>query len=175
MAERRYRLPDRPVTAVAALIAAPPAAIWPIVTDITFPARYSTEFRGADWLDGATGPTVGARFEGRNANPVIGEWTTVSTVTEFLEPTAFSWAVGDPERPLAGWGFRLRAAAAGSAVEQWYRLGLGESGLTWMIGREPDHEHEIIAGRFERQRRNMRANLDGIAALLGVAIEPGQP
>jgi hypothetical protein len=43
--------------------------------------------------------------------------------------------------------------------------------MTWLIGREPEREHEIIAGRFERQRRNMRANLDGIAAALDVSIE----
>jgi hypothetical protein len=59
----------------------------------------------------------------------------------------------------------------GSAVQQWHRLGLGESGMTWLVGREPEREHEIIAGRFERQRRNMRANLDGIAAALGVSID----
>lgn len=175
MGERRYRLADQPSTAVAALIAAPPEAIWPIISDIAFPARHSSEFRGADWLDGATGPALGARFEGRNANSSLGEWTTVSTVTECREPVSFAWAVGDVDRPLADWGFRVTPADGGATVRQWYRLGLGESGLTWFIGREPDREHAIIAARFERQRRNMRANLDGIAAALGVRVDHSLP
>ena len=156
---------------MSAFIAAPAGAIWPILTDITFPARHSSEFRGAAWLDGATGPVAGARFEGRNANSSMGEWTTVSTVTEFDEPFRYSWAVGDPDRPLAEWGFRMTPTDGGTATQQWYRLGPGESGLTWFVSREPEREHEIITGRFERQRRNMRANLDGIAAELGVLID----
>lgn len=171
MGDGDYRLADQPSTSVSAIIAAPPEDIWPIVTDISFPAQHSSEFRGAEWLDGATGPAIEARFEGRNANSTIGQWTTISTVTECCEPARFSWAVGDRDRPLAEWGFRVTPAGAGSAVEQWYRIGLGQSGLTWLVGREPDREHQIIAGRFERQRRNMRANLAGIAAALAVSVE----
>lgn len=92
-------------------------------------------------------------------------------MTECREPVGFCWAVGDPDQPLAEWGFRVTPTDRGSAVQQWHRLGLGESGMTWLVGREPEREHEIIAGRFERQRRNMRANLDGIAAALGVSID----
>jgi hypothetical protein len=165
-----YRLADHPSTSVTAVIAAAPEAIWPIVTDINFPARHSREFRGADWLDGATGPALRGRFEGRNANAMLGEWTTVSTVSEYREPEAFSWAVGDPHRPLAEWGFALRTVGGGTEVRQWYRLGPGESGMTWVVGREPEREHELIERRFAGQRRNMSANLGGIATALGAAI-----
>jgi hypothetical protein len=171
LSQPELRLVDQPSTSVTAVISAPPEAIWPIITDIGFPAKHSTEFRGAHWLDGATEPSVGARFEGSNANSRIGQWQTISTVTECCEPVGFCWIVGDPDRPLAEWGFRVTPIDRVSAVQQWHRLGLGESGMTWLIGREPEREHEIIAGRFERQRRNMRANLEGIAAALDVSID----
>lgn len=169
--EPEYRLSDRPATSATAVIAAAPDAIWPIVTDIAFPGRHSDEFRGAAWLDGATGPALGARFEGRNGNDAMGEWTTVSTVTVCREPSEFAWAVEDPADPIAEWGFRLSIVEGGTLVEQWNRLGTAPSGMTVAIAGRPDKEHRIIAGRLAQQRRNMSANLAGIADALGVLIE----
>lgn len=169
--EPEYRLADRPATSVTALIAASAETIWPLVTDIEFPGRHSDEFRGAAWLDGASGPVLGARFEGRNASEMMGEWTTVSTVTACDEPSRFAWAVNDPADPIAEWGFTLTAVDDGTLVEQWHRLGTAPSGMTVAIAGRPDKEHRIIAGRFAQQRRNMAANLAGIADALGVPIE----
>ena len=169
--EPEYRLADRPSTSATAVIAAAPDTIWSVVTDITFPGRHSDEFRGAEWLDGATGPAIGARFEGRNGNDTMGEWTTVSTVTACREPSEFAWAVEDPADPIAEWGFRLSVVEGGTLVEQWNRLGTAPSGMTVAIAGRPDREHRIIAGRLAQQRRNMVANLAGIADALGVAID----
>lgn len=165
-----YRLVDRPGATAAAVIGAAPEAVWAIVTDITFPGRHSDEFRGADWLDGADGPSLGERFEGRNANEMIGEWTTVSTVTACREHAEFAWAVADPADPICEWGFTLTVVDGGTLVEQWNRLGTAPSGITVAIASRPDKEHRIIAGRLEQQRRNMVANLDGIAAALDAPI-----
>ncbi|MGA1345231.1 MAG: SRPBCC family protein [Ilumatobacteraceae bacterium] len=165
-----YRLDDRPGASAAAVIEATPEAVWAIVTDITFPGRHSDEFRSAVWLDGAGGPALGARFEGRNANEMMGEWTTVSTVTACREHAEFAWAVADPSDPICEWGFTLTAVEGGTLVEQWNRLGTAPSGITVAIASRPDKEHRIIAGRLAQQRRNMVANLDGIAAALAAPI-----
>jgi len=62
---------------------APPERVWDLVSDVTRIGRYSPETFEAEWLEGATGPAVGARFRGhvrRNQKgPVY--WTTC-TVTE---------------------------------------------------------------------------------------------
>ena len=58
----RLRYADGPTTEVGRVIEATPAELWPLVSDIQLPARFSSEFRGAEWLDDATGPAVGARF-----------------------------------------------------------------------------------------------------------------
>ena len=34
-------------------MAAAPAVVWALVCDIQLPARFSAEFEGAEWLDGA--------------------------------------------------------------------------------------------------------------------------
>ena len=40
---------------------APPNAIWELVSDVTRIGEFSPETFEAEWLDGATGPEVGAR------------------------------------------------------------------------------------------------------------------
>ena len=55
--ELHYR--DCPTVEVELVISAEPEVVWALVADIQLPARFSSEFRGAQWLDGATGPTLG--------------------------------------------------------------------------------------------------------------------
>ena len=39
--------------------------VWSLVSDVTRMGAWSPELEAAAWLDGATGPAVGARFKGR--------------------------------------------------------------------------------------------------------------
>ena len=54
--ELRYR--NCPTVEAGLMIDASPQVVWALVSDIQLPARFSSEFRGAEWLDGATGPRV---------------------------------------------------------------------------------------------------------------------
>ena len=45
-------------------MAAPPERVWELVSDVTRIGSYSPETFEAEWLDGATGPAVGAKFRG---------------------------------------------------------------------------------------------------------------
>jgi uncharacterized protein YndB with AHSA1/START domain len=109
--------------AVTVHMAAPPAAIWPLVTDVTAIGRFSPEtFEGA-WLDGATGAAVGARFRGhvkRNGwGPVY--WTTCEVVA--CEPgREFAFAVLTGGRPLNTWRYRLEPAGHGTDVTESFEL-----------------------------------------------------
>ena len=53
-------------------------------TQIQLPARFSTEFQGADWLEP---PAVGARFVGRSAHKAFGEWQTTCTIVHSAPPS----------------------------------------------------------------------------------------
>ena len=44
-------------------IDAPPEKVWGLVSDITKMGEYSPEVIEAEWIDGATGPTVGAMYQ----------------------------------------------------------------------------------------------------------------
>lgn len=147
------------------VIDAAPAVVWPIVCDIQTPAEFSSEFQGGEWLDGASGPALGARFRGRNHHPARGGWETVSTICEFEPERVLGWAVGDPDRPAARWRFTLEPhGPAGMRLRQWMQLGPGESGITEIIARMPEKEDRILRRRLAEHEANMQATLVGIKA-----------
>jgi hypothetical protein len=158
--ELRYS--DCPSTQAEVLIAAPAAVVWALVCDIQLPARFSSEFNGGEWQDGASSPAPGARFTGRNHHPAIGNWETTSTICEFQPEQVLGWAVGDPDQPSALWRFALAADADGTRLTQWMQIGPGPSGISAAIEAMPDKESRILQRRLGEHSANMTATLAGI-------------
>lgn len=154
---------DAPQASVEVRIAAEPAAVWPLVSDISLPAQFSPEFQGADWVD--DGPALGATFHGHNKHQFVGEWTTTSTVTAYEDGAVFEWTVGDLENKTARWRFDLAPDGDGSTLRFSAEMGPGPSGLTMAIRQMPDREEEIVANRLGEWTGNMQATLDGIKGL----------
>jgi len=104
-------------------MAASPEKVWDLVSDVTKIGRYSPETFEAEWLDGATGPAVGAKFRGhvkRNGKgPVY--WTTC-TVTACTPGREFAFGVGSAEKPLNVWAYRLEPAGDGTDVTESFTL-----------------------------------------------------
>ncbi|MGH3172897.1 MAG: SRPBCC family protein [Streptosporangiaceae bacterium] len=150
---------DCPAVAAEVFIEAPPERVWDMVSDIFVMTGLSSELQEVAWLDGATGPAAGHRFTGRNTHPEVGEWETVSTVTECDEPHRFAWAVGDPSRPSATWRFTLRPDGAGTRLEQWMQMGPGRSFLNVAIDAMPDREAKIVFVRLREHEAGMKHNL----------------
>ncbi len=159
------RYSDCPTTQADVLIVAPPAVVWKLVCDIQLPARFSSEFNGGEWLDGASTPTPGARFTGRNYHPAAGSWETTSTICEYQPEQVLGWAVGDPDLPSALWRFTLNADGAGTRLTQWMQIGPGPSGISVAIEAMPDKESRILGRRLAEHSTNMTATLAGIKEL----------
>lgn len=157
------RYEDGPSIEVDVLIEAPIERVWKLVTDINVPARFSTEFLGARWLDDV--PCVGARFVGRNRHAAMGEWETTSFVNRYEPRRAFGWAVTDPDNPSASWWFQLTQEPDGVRLRQGTRMGPAPSGLTIAITAMPEKEERIITRRLEEYQANMRATVEGIKQL----------
>ena len=68
-----------------------PTEVWAAIADITRMGDYSPECTAGRWKGDATGPAVGAEFEGDNVAKLAGrtlkKWTTTSKVTA-CEPSA---------------------------------------------------------------------------------------
>ncbi len=156
---------DNPTVAVQAYIEAPPERVWDLVSDIFLMARLSAELQEVEWLGGVAGPAVGHRFLGRNANPNLGQWETVSTIVECDEPHRFAWVVGDPGHHWATWRFTLRPDGPGTMLEQWAQLGPGRSGLSLAIDAMPDKEQKIVFVRLREFETGFKHNLAAIKEL----------
>lgn len=150
--------------------------VWELVSDIGLPARLSPELQRVAWLDGADGPVVGARFEGHNRHPMVGEWRTVSQIVEVDDGRAFAWAVldldgkfgeptSDPAQALASWRYELREEGDEVLLTQTVRIGSGRNGLTMAIERSPERKDEIIAFRVKELRAGMETTMSGIKEL----------
>jgi uncharacterized protein YndB with AHSA1/START domain len=154
---------DCPTAAAEVYIEAPPERVWAMVSDIFLMTELSSELRQVAWLDGgAEGPAAGRQFTGRSAHPAMGEWETVSTVTECDKPRRFAWAVGDPDHPGATWRFTLKPEGEGTRLEQWYQMGPARSGLNIAIDAMPDKEAKIVFVRLREHEAAMRHNLKTI-------------
>lgn len=121
------RFADKPTTSAQIDIAAAPTTVWQLVTDINLAAQFSTEFKGAQWLDGADRASLGARFRGHNAHSAIGEWSTDSEVTSLREAEHFEWSVLSEDLPGAVWSFTLEAIENGTRLTQHMQIGPGRN------------------------------------------------
>jgi hypothetical protein len=100
-------------------INASPDEVFRTITDLPAMGRLSPENTGGQWLNGAQGPAVGARFKGTNANGAK-SWTTTVTVVEFAAPSAFAFEVNVGPAKVARWAYGVEATSTGSRVtESW--------------------------------------------------------
>lgn len=89
-------------TEVTIEVAAGPTALYEMVSDVPRMGEWSPENVGCTWLGGATGPSVGARFKGKNQRG----WRRWSTINEVVE--------ADPGRTFA-----FRTTSFGLRVALW--------------------------------------------------------
>ena len=149
-------------------VAAPPERVWEFVSDINIPAKFSTEFQGAEWVD-ADGPRLGASFIGRNQN-ADRAWQTTSFIVAYDPPRVFAWNVSDPNLPSAEWRFELQPIGEATRLMQHMTIGLAGSGTGRRMEEDPDQAAQILAQRREGLRRNMELTTEGIKRLAEKAV-----
>lgn len=100
---------------VSAVIPAPAAHLYDLVADVTKMYRFSPENTSAMWLDGASGPAVGARFKGTNR---LGKatWSTKPTVTVAERGARFAFKVPGAAGPE--WTYTFEPADGGTRVTE---------------------------------------------------------
>jgi uncharacterized protein YndB with AHSA1/START domain len=103
---------------VSRVIEAPAETVYDLVSDVTRMGDYSPENTGAVWLDGATGPVVGARFKGTNRLGSL-TWSTKPTITAADRGRLFAFEV--PGRTGSTWTYRFEPVGDGVRVTECMR------------------------------------------------------
>ncbi|MGW6421263.1 hemerythrin domain-containing protein [Nocardia sp. NPDC055053] len=105
-----------------AMTSAAPRAVWNILTDVTRVGEWSHECRRARWLDGATGPAVGARFTGESKSGVM-RWSRACTITVLRAPSELAWTThGGIYGDHTEWRYTLEPTDSGTRIAQTYRV-----------------------------------------------------
>jgi hypothetical protein len=140
-------------------INASPDEVFRTVTDLPAMGRLSPENTGGEWLSGATGPAVGAKFKGRNTNGAK-SWTTTVTVVEFSAPSAFAFEVSVGPAKVARWAYAVEATPTGSRVtESWIDR---RSALSKWIG----DKSSGVARRDQFTAQSIQTTLDNLKKTL---------
>jgi uncharacterized protein YndB with AHSA1/START domain len=128
-------------------MAAPADKIWDLITDVGQIGKYSPETFEAEWLDGATGPAVGARFRGHVKRNEIGPvYWTVCRVTACEPGREFGFAVLLGDRVVNNWLYQLTPADGGTDVTESFRMSASTFTQVYFF----------LFGGFLRKRRNIR-------------------
>lgn len=109
-------------------IAAPAEAVWALVTDVTRMGEWSPETVKAVWLDGATGPAVGARFKGTNKAGLI-RWSTKVRIDECEPGRSFVFTTTAGKHDSTRWSYRFEPNADGGCTATESYEGLWEPAI----------------------------------------------
>ncbi len=148
-------LPTEPVTGSATTsIAAPISEVYAAVTDVTRMGEWSPECVACRWVGEATGPAVGAEFEGDNVatlGPItLKRWTTTSEVVD-AEPNVSFGFVAEGH---SAWRYEFAERDGATIVTESFSHPPYVGWQKWVYGR--------LANRQKAMTNGMRATLDRI-------------
>lgn len=155
------RVDNRADVEVTEQVAADPVEVWRLVSDVTRMGSWSPETTACRWINGATGPVVGAKFRGTNRRgPLL--WQTTCTVTAAEPGRRFAFDVTFGPAAISSWAYDIESVEGGCVVtESWSdrRVGAMRAASMPVMG---------IRDRAAHNRRGMVATL----AALKAAAEP---
>ncbi|MGB8403397.1 MAG: SRPBCC family protein [Mycobacterium sp.] len=134
-------------------IAADPAAVYALITDLQTMASLAEEAHAMQWQKGSSA-TPGAVFKGHNRNGTK-TWTTTCTVTDAVPSLVFGFKVTSFAVPIAQWRYDIAATEKGCQVTEstwddrpWWFKGIG--GLATGISDRESANAEHIRLTLER-------------------------
>lgn len=148
---------------VSRTIAATPEAVYDAIADVTRMGEWSPECVGCEWLGDATGPAVGAQFNGHNENNG-NEWTILNTVTAADRGKRFAFDCTARDFHFATWAYEFEATSDGGCkvTETWDDFRPEE------IRNKPS-AISGVTDRAEFNRQSMATTLERVAT----AVEAG--
>lgn len=135
-------------------IEASPEVVYAMVSDLPRMGEWSPENQGGEWLNGALGPAVGAKFKGQNKRK--GGWSTKVTVTVAEPGKEFAL---ETDKGRTRWRYRFEPSGGGVDVAESFEIvkvpGAVARSLTKVATGVPweGREDDMQAGMEETLRR----------------------
>jgi hypothetical protein len=146
---------------VSRVVGASPEELYDIVSDLPRMGELSPENTGGVWIDGATGPTVGAKFRGTNNNEKK-HWATFAVIEEAERGQAFAFRVDVGPVKIARWSYRFEPAEGGTRVTEtwvdrrnWFAKKVG--GLASGVADRPEHNRQGMEATLTNLARAVRS------------------
>jgi hypothetical protein len=114
-------------------IDAPPEKVYDLVADVTRTPEFSPEVRRCTWLDGATGPAVGARFEVVNKAGRGPAWKNRPLVIVADRGREFAFSRTEKAAGTLVWRYRFEPVGDGTRVTESYEVTEPITRLGWFI------------------------------------------
>jgi hypothetical protein len=111
---------------VDVVVDAPLDDVWAVVSDPTRVGEWSQECQTVRWIDGSSGPAVGARFAGESRLGRAG-WRRIAEVVAFDPPRSIAWkTIRSPlHRDSTRWQLDVEPCGDGTRITQRYELEIG--------------------------------------------------
>jgi hypothetical protein len=161
-----------PTVTGSVTVNAPVETVYALVSDVTRMGDWAAECERNDWLPGADGPCVGARFRGHNRRG-LRRWSTTATVVAAQPGHLFAFRVTSFGMPVSVWAYDVHPTAEGCEVSEsmWFHSG---PLLRWVLAPLGTGVH----GREHRvaeNRRNIARTLAGLKAAAEANPRPEPP
>ena len=114
-------------------IDAPPEKVYDLVADVTRTPEFSPEVRRCTWLDGATGPAVGARFEVVNKAGRGPAWKNRPLVIVADRGREFAFSRTEKAAGTLVWRYRFEPVGDGTRVTESYEVTEPITRVGWFI------------------------------------------
>ena len=132
------------------LIDARPEAVWLLVSDVTRMGEWSPETRRAEWIRGADGPAVGARFRGHNRRGFFQRWATTPRVKVCDPGREFTFVLGIGRVEFVVWRYLFEPVDGATLVTESFTVrGYALYGLL----RPRRRERQLVEGMRTTLRR----------------------
>ncbi|HEV7207104.1 MAG TPA: SRPBCC family protein [Mycobacteriales bacterium] len=141
---------------------AQPAEVYGIVADVTRTPEFSPEVKRCAWLDGATGPKVGARFKAHNKVQRGPGWSNKPVITAADPGREFAFSRTEFGGGTMQWRYLFEPDGAGTRVTESYEVVRPLSAFMWFV-------IERVCGRKDRRsdlRLGMQQTLEGVRVVV---------
>jgi hypothetical protein len=149
-------------------IEASPHALYEFVSDVTRTPQLTSAIISCHWLNGTSGPAVGARFKAINKAGRGPNWSNKPVVITADPDKEFAWARTEPFAGTVAWRYTFPREEAGTRVTESYEVTKPLTIVGWFIigtlyGLK-DRRSDLYAG--------MLATLDRLAEITETPTTP---